>query len=163
MARKFKFQLQPALDKAVSEQEKAEQAVLAARRELEAAEAKLCQLEAVVEATRQRIRDEHASLIKPNKDPASALTFMERDECIKALKVRQVKEQKAVDAQKMEVAFCRQKLELRRDELNHAIMQVKAMEKLRDKAMEEFKKEGERLLQNEIDESGMQRSARRDG
>jgi len=162
MAKKFKFQLQPALDKAVAEQAKAEQALLAAKRELEAAQAKLRTLEEIVAKTRQRVREEHALLVKP-REASSALEFMERDECIKALKVREAREQQAVEAQKVEVAFARQRVELRRQELNQAVMQVKAMEKLRDKAMEEFKKEAERVLQNEIDETGMQRSVRRDG
>ena len=155
MAKKFKFQLQPALDKAESDKEKAEKAVLAARNELAAAEEKLRELEAIVEKTTQQIRDEHDNLTKPTDKPGSAVVFLQREEFIRALKVKLERQKEAVVKQKAQVAWCQQRLDLRMSELKEAAARAQAIEKLRDKVLAEHKKEEERRLQNEIDEAGM--------
>jgi flagellar FliJ protein len=160
MAKRFQFQLQPALDKAVAEEEKAQQALRAARDELKSAEARLEELKGIVEKTRQQIKAEHDNLIRPKDRPDSALAFLQRDEFIRALRLREASEQQAVVDQQTEVSWCRERVEIRRQEANEATMRVKAMEKLREKALEEFRKEEERRLQNDIDEAGIQRAAR---
>lgn len=159
--KKFKFQLQPALDKAVAEQEKAEAALRDAKRELAAAQAALETLAAAVAATRQQAADEHRQLVQPTEAPLSGLDFMQRDEFIKALNLKAEQQQQAVEKQRREVAWCQQRLDARQDDLKQAMMQVKSMERLRDKAMEEHRKVEERRLQEDIDEAGMQSHMRR--
>ncbi|MEX2215515.1 MAG: flagellar FliJ family protein [Phycisphaeraceae bacterium] len=155
MAKKFKFQLQPALDKAESDKEKAEHAVLAARKELAAAEEKLRELQAIVEKTTQQIRTEHDNLTKPTDTPGSGNIYLQREEYIRALKVKLERQKEAVVKQKAEVAWFQQRLDLRMSELKEAAARAQAIDKLRDKAIAEHKKEEDRRLQNEIDEAGM--------
>lgn len=161
MAKKFKFQLQPALDKAVAEQEKAEAALRDAKHELASAEATLETLKTKVEATRQQATDEHRQLIKPTQTPLTGLEFMQRDEFIKALNIKAEQQQQAVDKQRSEVAWCQQRVDVRQEELKQAMMQVRSMERLRDKALEEHRKVEERRLQEDIDEAGMQSHMRK--
>lgn len=153
---KFKFQLQPALDKAVAEQAKAEAALREAKGELAKAQSLLESLTAAVALTRQQAADEHRKLVQPTDTPLTGLDFMQRDEFIKALNIKAEQQQQAVDSQRSEVAWCQQRVEVRQDELKQAMMQVRSMERLRDKALEEHRKIEDRRLQEEIDEAGMQ-------
>jgi len=158
MAKKFKFQLQPALDKAIGDREKAERALLEAKRALEAEEAELKKRQDIVRQTTQRITTEHDNLVAT--ESANPQQLLERQELLDALRARRQQQIEAVTQQKSAVAIARQKLKLRRDELNAAVMQVRAMERMKDKALAEHKKVLDRALQNEIDEAGIQRAIR---
>ncbi len=159
--KKFKFQLQPALDKAVAEQEKAEAALRDARRQHQEAEAKLTSLQATLDQTRQQIRQEHDRLVQPAAGPQSGLELMQRDEFIKALGIKSENQRQAVEQQRTEVVWCQQRVDRSQENVKQAMMQVRAMERLRDKALEDHRKAEERALQEDIDEAGMQGYMRR--
>jgi len=157
MAKKFKFSLQPVLDKAVAERQKAERALVEARKELVAAEKKLEELRQHVKKTVQQIRTEHDHLVNPKSRPPTAQAYRERDEYIQALHRKREAQEQAVEKQRSEA---REKAELKQKELNQKIAEISSLEKMREKALADHQKILDRALQNEIDEAGIQRAVR---
>lgn len=159
MAKPFKWSLQPALDKAIHDRQLAESAVLEARRELEAAEARLRELRESLEEVVQRIAVEHDHLVRQTdarRDP------IQQDELIRALRAREAVRREAVDRQTVEVGFSRQRLEHRQAELQEAAGREQGLERTREKALKEHAKAAQQRLQAEIDDAGIQGSIRRD-
>jgi len=160
MAKKFKFSLQPVLDKAVAERQKAERALVEARKELVAAEKKLEELRQHVKKTVQQIRTEHDHLVNPKSRPPTAQAYRERDEYIQALHRKREAQEQAVEKERSEVRWAREKAELKQKELNQKIAEISSLEKMREKALADHQKILDRALQNEIDEAGIQRAVR---
>ena len=134
---KFKFGPQPALDQAIVARQSCEEALVHARRMLEADELKLQKLIAVVEKTRQQIRAEHDKLVSRQGQTSDPRELSQNGRFLDALRVKEQAQQGAVDKQREQVAFARDRVELRKRELTEAVAQVQALEKLKEKRRRE--------------------------
>lgn len=159
MAR-FKFPLQPALDKARADREKAEKALLEARRDLAEAEARLATAKKKLADTLQQAQTTHDHLVSPDLGGDSPNDLLHRRELLGALRTRATQEQHAVREQQGNVAAAKALATQRQHELNQTVAQVQSFEKLEDKARREHQKILDRKLQEEIDESAQRRPPR---
>ena len=109
--------------------------------------------------TVQQIATAHDHLTDPAKSLGNPMSFQERDEQIKALRVIEARQQEAVTKQRGEVAFRQERVGSRKQALAEAMGKRQALDKLKDKAQQEHKRALDRKLQDEIDEAGILRSS----
>ena len=135
--RKFVFGPQPALDKAISEQEAAEEAVVLARKVLQEEQERLRQMLVRVEQTRREIREWHENLVSPRTAITDPNELTERWKYLDVLRQREKEEMAAAERQRQQVAWAEDRLELRKKELAEAMAAVQALERLKEKRREE--------------------------
>src|SRR2546423_152973 len=135
--RKFVFGPQPALDKAISTQEAAEQAVVEARKVLQAEQRRLQEMLDQIERTRQEIREAHANLVSPERTVSEAMDLRHRSNHLDALRQREKDEIAAAERQRQQVSWAEDRLELRKKELAEAMAAVQALERLKENRREE--------------------------
>ena len=156
MSRKFKFGPQPALDKAIALQKKAEEAVAAARKVVEEEKAKLERILQEIETIRQRIRTEHDNLASPQRRVSDPRELMQDARFIDALRLKETKQLEAADRQREQIVFAQDRLELRKRELAEAMAHVQALEKLKEKRREEFEEALEKADEKKRDDQAIQ-------
>lgn len=155
-SRKFKFGPQPALDKAIAEEKKCEEAVAAARRVLEDEKTKLQRILAEIEATRQRIRTEHDNLASPQRRVSDPRELSQNVRFLDSLRVKETKQLEAADRQREQIVFAADRLELRKRELAEAMAHVQALEKLKEKRREEHEAAVEKAEEKRRDDEAIQ-------
>ncbi|MEM7624465.1 MAG: hypothetical protein AAF333_02430 [Planctomycetota bacterium] len=160
---KFKFSLQPALEKARADREKAEKTLLAARRALADAQQSLDAAEKKLSDLLQRAAAAHDHLVSP-PDPAnrgrdSAHDLLHRRQTLDALRFESDRQRETVEQARHTVADAQQLAQQRQHELNQTVAQVQSFEKLETKAKQEHQKNLDRKLQDEIDEAAQRRSS----
>jgi hypothetical protein len=156
VSRKFKFGPQPALDKAISEQKKAEEAVVAAKKVVEQEKAKLQQILKEIEITRQRIRQEHDNLASPQRKVSDPRELAGDARFIDALRIKETKQLEAAERQREQIAFAQDRLELRKRELVEAMAHVQALEKLKEKRRQEHEEALEKADEKKRDDEAIQ-------
>jgi flagellar export protein FliJ len=154
--RKFVFGPQPALDKAVAEQEQAEEAVVLARRVLQEEQERLRQMLVKVEQTRRDIRQWHDDLVSPAKPITDPNDLTHRGRYLDALRQREKEEVAAAERQRQEVAWAEDRLELRKKELAEAMAAVQALERLKEKRREEHEAVLEKAEESRRDDDAIQ-------
>jgi flagellar biosynthesis chaperone FliJ len=155
-SRKFKFGPQPALDKAIAQQKKCEEALVAARRALEEEKQKLQRILEQIEKTRQRIRQEHDNLASPQRRTSDPKELTQTSQFIDALRLKEQQQLAAADAQRKQIAFAQDRVELRKKELAEALAHVQALEKLKEKRREEFQEALEKADEKKRDDEAIQ-------
>jgi flagellar biosynthesis chaperone FliJ len=155
-SRKFKFGPQPALDKAIAQQKKCEEALVAARKALEEEKQKLQRIMAQIEATRQRIRQEHDNLASPQRRVSDPKELSQTGRFIDALRLKEQQQLEAADQQRKQIAFAQDRVELRKKELAEALAHVQALEKLKEKRREEFEEALEKADEKKRDDEAIQ-------
>ena len=130
--KKFIFGAQPALDKAIAEQKVCENALVAARKELEAEKKALIKLQEELEEIRQRIRALYDNLVSPQRSTSDPRELRRVSDSIEVTKLREKQQLARIDEQKKKIAWAADKVELRKRELAEATAQVQALEKLKE-------------------------------
>ena len=154
---KFKFPLQPALEKARADREKAEKALLEARRALSEARQRLERAEKKLADLRQRAADEHDHLVSPPDPDDGPHELIHRRQTLDALRLEAKNQEQTVAEHRQLVAEAEHLTQQRQHELNQAVAQVQNFEKLETKARQEHQKALDRKLQDEIDEAAQRR------
>ena len=154
--RKFVFGPQPALDKAISTQKAAEQAVVEARKVLQLEQQRLQQMLEQIERTRQQIREAHANLVSPERAVSEAMDLRHRSSHLDALRQREQDEIAAAERQRQQVAWAEDRLELRKKELAEAMAAVQALERLKENRREEHKAALEKREESQRDDDAIQ-------
>ncbi len=130
--KKFIFGAQPALDKAIAEQKVCEEALIAARKELEAEKKALIRLEEELAQIRQRIKALYDNLVSPQRSTSDPRELRRVSESIEATKVQEKRQHETIADQKKKIAWAADKVALRQRELAEATAQVQALEKLKE-------------------------------
>ena len=157
-SKKFIFRAQPALDKAVAEQKKCEEAVVAARRELEAQQQALQRLKDELVRIRQQIKIEHDNLVSPARtgvvsDPRE---LGRRGNAVEAEKLKEQRQLVKIKEQEERVAWAADKVDLRKRELNEAVAHVQALEKLKENRRKEHMAELAKAEEQKRDDDAIQ-------
>lgn len=155
-SKKFIFRAQPALDKAVNEQKKCEDAVVAARKALEEEKRALQALKDELENLRQRMRDLHDNLVSPTRDTSDPRELTRVSRSIDALKLREQHQLDKIAQQEKQVAWAADKVELRKKELAEAIAHVQALEKLKENRKREHDKMIAKFEESQRDDDSIQ-------
>lgn len=160
---KFKFPLQPALDKARAEREKAEKALLAARQALAEARQRLEAAEKKLSELLQQAAAAHDHLVMPQTaDSVNAADLANdlrhRRQILDTLRLDAEQQRHAVAESQQALAAAQELTQQRQTELNRTVAQVQSFEKLETKAKQEHQKILERKLQDDIDEAAQHRS-----
>ena len=154
--RHFKFGPQPALDKAIAQQKSAEEALVDARKALEAERLKLQRLIDQIENTRQQIRQQHDNLASPQRKVSDPRELAQTSRFIDALRLKEKAQLEAADRQREQIAFAKDRVELRKRELAEAMSQVQALEKLKEKRRLEHAAEIEKADEKRRDDEAIQ-------
>lgn len=155
-SRKFVFRIQPALDKATARQKLCEQAVVDARRALEAEEKKLQRLTDELENLRQQIRAGHDNLVSPVRSTSDPRELIRASQSLGVLKRREEAQKLRISEQRRQVAWAADKLELRKKELNEAMAHVRALEKLKEKRRHEHELAVQKAEESRRDDDAIQ-------
>ncbi len=156
MLRHFKFGPQPALDKAIAHQKTAEEALVEARKSLEAEKLKLQRLIVQIENTRQQIRLQHDNLVSPQRKISDPRELAQTSRFIDSLRLKEKAQLEAADRQREQIAFAKDRVELRKRELAEAMSQVQALEKLKEKRRLEHEAEIEKADEKRRDDEAIQ-------
>ena len=156
MLRHFKFGPQPALDKAIAHQKTAEEALVEARKALEAEKQKLQRLIVQIETTRQQIRQQHDNLASPQRKVSDPRELAQTSRYIDALRLKEKAQLEAAERQREQIAFAKDRVELRKRELAEAMSQVQALEKLKEKRRLEHEAEIEKADEKRRDDEAIQ-------
>jgi len=154
--RKFVFGPQPALDKAISTQEAAEQAVVEARKVLQAEQQRLQKMLDQIEHTRQQIREAHANLVSPERNVSEAMDLRHRNDHLDGLRQREKDQIAAADRQRQQVAWAEDRLELRKKEMAEAMAAVQALERLKENRRKEHESALEKRDESQRDDDAIQ-------
>jgi len=157
-SKKFIFGAQPALDKAISEQEDCEQAVVDARKALAREQQLLKELHEALEKIRQQIKEMHDNLVSPERIGQSSdpRELMRMSQSIDVQKDREQKQKEKIVAQKERVSWAADKVELRKRELLEATAHVQALEKLKENRRVEHAAELAKSEESKRDDDAIQ-------
>ncbi|HEY7115705.1 MAG TPA: hypothetical protein VH475_03910 [Tepidisphaeraceae bacterium] len=156
LSRKFQFRIQPALDKAIAKQKACEDALVQARKSLEAEQQKLQRLIDELENIRQQIRAGHDNLVSPGRSTSDPKELFRASQFLTVLKHKEDAQKLRIEAQRKEVAWANEKLELRKKELNEATAQVRALEKLKEKRKKEHELAVQKAEESRRDDDAIQ-------
>jgi flagellar biosynthesis chaperone FliJ len=156
ISRVFKFGPQPALDKAIAEQRAAEQALIAARRSLEEEKRKLERILSDIEKNRQRIRAEHDNLTSPRRQISDPRELTHISRFIDSLRDKEKALLQAADRQRQQIAFAKDRVDLRQRELAEAVSRVQALEKLKEQRRLEHEAAVEKAEEKQRDDEAIQ-------
>lgn len=157
MSKRFTFGPQPALDKAINEQKRAEQAVAEARAELESEQQRLRQMEQQIEQTTQQIRAAHDKLADPSRKTSDARELQRQIQFLDALQARKAHQIALMQQQRERVTWAAEKLELRKRELAEAMAAVQALERLKEKRRAEHEQALLKKEETQRDDDAIQR------
>ena len=158
---KFHFGPQPALDKAVARRSECERALVAARDVLAGEKKKLAQIERKIAELRQQIADELDKAVVEMRNPIPAASVEGRRRYVETLRGLEKQQLGAKQEQEEQVRWAVQKLELRKRELAEAMNEVKALEKVKEKAEAEFKAQQRKAEEKKRDDIAISRGVRR--
>jgi hypothetical protein len=136
-SRKFQFRIQPALDKAIAQQKKCEEAVVWARKALEAERQKLQALKKRLEEITQQLLTGHDNLVSPARSTSDPRDLIRASQALGVLKRMQEAQKLLIEQQQQAVIWAEEKLELRKKELAEAMANVQALERLKEKRKKE--------------------------
>lgn len=159
---KFKFPLQPALEKARAERQAAEKALLEARQAVSEAQHRLDLAEKKLDQLLQQAAEAHDHLVSPppssaSDGPASPHDLLHERNRLDALRLESDHQRQTVAQHQQALAEAKQLAQQRQHELNQTVAQVQSFEKLEAKAKRENQKILARKLQDEIDEAAQRR------
>jgi flagellar export protein FliJ len=159
--RKFHFGPQPALDKAIAIQHEKEEALIEARKELADEKEKLAAIERKIAELKQQIKEEFDKAMAEVRDPVAAASVEARRRYVDLLRDREAQQLRAKREQEKQIRLVEQKVEYRKHELAEAMNQVKALEKFKEKARQEFKQQRQKAEDKELDDIAIFKSIRK--
>lgn len=155
--KRFQYQLQPVLDKAVAEKQRCQIQLGELRPDLAYQATRLAQLEAQFAQTTQRIAQEHDNLSRAR----SADDLSRRNVYLEQLHRRSKDQMQQLRQQRNRLSFLQVRIEEKQQELVEKIATVQVQERLKDAARRQHEVEQAKKEENERDDAAIRLWARR--
>ena len=159
----FHFAPQPALDRAVADRQRCEEAVVEARRDLEDERGRLCDLERITVELQHQWQREVDRLGEPAGVALPAGTMAARSRHIELLAARRAQHRGAVARQTEQIVLAEQKVRIRLEALSQAIGAVQALEAVKTRMLDQHRREQGRRQARKAQDATLMRHHRGSG